>query len=138
MSSFSSFVERPGKRDEMGEVVPIPVLNTSRKTGTSTADDWAAFEASYRENANACEVALARGILPNPQKPKADKDVADLLAKFKEGKIKLVELTMGRFQAFPAGDKEGFEDYTDKLKAKYKGLEKEDIKRRPLTSLAYA
>lgn len=138
MGSLSSYVERKGKRDEMGEVVPIPVLKTDRKTGASTSDDLAAFEGAYREDASAIEVALSRGILPNPEKPAEAKTAAAALEQFKAGKMNIVDLTMARFEPFQAADKVAFEAYIERLKKKYKALESEDMRKRPLSQLSYA
>lgn len=138
MGSLASIVERKGSKTDIGEVVPIPILKTDRKTGVSTTDNWAAFEAAYKEDTASCEVALARGYLPNPEKPKDEKEVKAALADYRDGKIGIVDLTRKRFEAFAAADKEAFEAYLDKLKKKYRALEKEDLKKRPLTALAYA
>lgn len=137
MGLMGSIVEKKASRTEIGEVVPIPVLRTNRKTGISTSDDLAAFEASYRENDAACEVALSRGLLPDPEAPVDQKTLDVLLSEFKAGKMNLVELTRKRFKPFIEADTEAFKAYQDKLKSKYKALEKEDLKKRPLGALAY-
>ena len=116
-----------------------PFSSTARRDNCwLAAEVWAAFEATYRENPNACEIALARGYLPNPEKSKDNATVEKALAEYAAGKIGIADLTMARFEPFAAGDKEGFEAFVGKLRVKYKALEKEDMKRRPLTALATA
>jgi hypothetical protein len=113
MGCFKSVKVSDGKKDELGEVIPVPFLQIDKGAGKPTLAQIAKFEAAFLEPI--CETALARGILPNPEK--LDKD--------------------GKFVNFAAGDVEGLELLRDKLKKKFKTLQKEDVKKRPLTALAY-
>jgi hypothetical protein len=138
MGKLASLVISKGSRETLADVVPIPVLDVDRKTGVSSPDQVAAFEAAYREETATIETALGRGMLPNPEKPveKAKADAA--LASYQAGKTTIAQFTKERFEPFAAGDNDGLQAYVQKLKTKYKALEKEDLKKRPLGALAYA
>lgn len=139
MGSLASIVVTKGGREVLADVVPVPVLKVDRKTGSYTGDQLAAFEGAYREETATIETALARGMLPNPEKPVTDKVKLDAaLAEYQAGKITIAQYTSRRFEPFMAGDNDGLQAYVQKLKVKYKALEKEDLKKRPLGALAYA
>lgn len=139
MGSLASIVVTKGNREQLADVVPIPVLKIDRKTGLSSADNLAAFDAAYREETATIETALGRGMLPNPEKPVLDKAAVDkAMTDYRDGKITIAQLTSKRFEPFIAGDNEALQAYVQKLKVKYKALEKEDLKKRPLGALAYA
>lgn len=139
MGSLASIVVTKGNREQLADVVPIPVLKVDRKTGQSNADQLASFEGAYREETATIETALGRGLLPNPEKPVMDKAKTDAaFAEYNAGKITIAQLTSKRFEPFAAGDNESLQAYVQRLKVKYKGLEKEDLKKRPLGALAYA
>lgn len=139
MGSLASIVVSKGNRETLADVVPIPVLHVDRKTGQSNGDQLASFEAGYREETTTIETALSRGLLPNPERPVTDKVKLDAaLAEYQAGKITIAQLTQRRYETFPAGDTDALNAYVLKLKSKYKSLEKEDMKKRPLGALAYA
>ena len=138
MGSLASIVVTKGSKENLADIVPIPVLHVDSKTGIPSADNIASFEAAYREEKSTIEVALSRGLLPNPERPITEKAKVDAAAvAYRERKISIAEYTTRRFEPFDAGDVEALDAYCEKLKKKYKALEKEDMKKRLLGALAY-